>query len=230
MQVFVHEKYWEGCNGLEVTDEMRVTIAGHACLMLLGFDEWCFDNLQTVLIYPDEYFARETTHLPGGVVAESMSMRLGEAWERGPVILAWSSVLRDIHPPQSPRRGRRSGTGRGQNVVLHEFAHVLDMQDLDADGTPPLASAGQYDDWQEVMTAEYNRLLADTERGRPTLLDEYGTVNPAEFFAVATECFFELPVLMQRRHPRLYELFVGFYRQDPARRMATVSRGIEDEG
>ena len=208
VQIFVNEKYWEGCRGLTVTDEMRITIAGFACLLLLGFHNDCFDRLQTLLVYPDEYFARQTTHKPGGVVSESMSMRLGEAWQRGPVILAWSSIQRDIQHPQS-----------GHNVVLHEFAHVLDMRNLDIDGTPPLDDTGQYQNWHEVMTAEHQRLIDDAQQGRATLIDQYGATSPAEFFAVATECFFELPNQLQNEHQRLYGVLQGFYRQNPAARM-----------
>ena len=136
-----------------------------------------------------------------------MSMRLGEAWQQGPVILAWSSIQRDIQHPQS-----------GHNVVLHEFAHVLDMRSLDVDGTPPLENAGQYRHWHAVMTAEHQRLIDDAQQGRATLIDQYGASSPAEFFAVATECFFELPAQLQNEHRRLYDILQDFYQQNPAAR------------
>ena len=207
LQIVVAEKYWEGCNGLEITDEIRVTIAAQACLLVLGFENEFFDRVQTILVYPDQYVATEMTRQPGGVVTETMSPRLGEAWYGGPVILSWPSVLAG---------GRNPGDGR--NVVLHEFAHVLDMQDHDINGTPPLSSSDQYQAWHEVMTAEYNQLLRHSNQGRATLLDGYGTKDEAEFFAVATECFFEQPLPMTHRHPRLYELLREFYRQHPAAR------------
>ena len=205
IQVFVAEKYWEGCNGLEITDEIKVTIAGQACLLVLGLDGEYFDRLVTVLVYPSEYVATETTHGPGGVVTESTDPRLGETWHRGPVILSWPSVLAG---------GRVADDG--DNVVLHEFAHFLDTQDYGFDGTPPLEDSGQYRTWQEVMTAEYNQLVKRSRKGRPTLLDHYGAKNEAEFFAVATEHFFEQPIDMQTLHPQLYETLRLFYRQDPA--------------
>lgn len=204
-QVLVGEKYWEGCSGLQVTDEIRVTIAAQAALLLLGWNDRYFDHLKSILVYPHTYLVPDSTHLPGGVVLESTDMRLGEAWYGGPVILSWSNVNRAGHPGQE-----------GRNVVLHEFAHVLDQSDEFYDGTPELESAEQYDTWRDVMTAEFQTLRRAARRGRPTLLDKYGAENEAEFFAVATECFFEQPAALSRRHERLYNLLCGFYRQDPA--------------
>ncbi len=214
-QIIVAEKYWEGCQGLRMTDEIRVTVAAQASFLLLGFDEFYFDRLLSILVYPDEYVAPETIHRPGGVVIEMASPRLGEAWHGGPVILSWPDVL---HGGQI--------LDDGENVVFHEFAHVLDMLDLDgADGTPPLESGEQYRTWDEVMSAEYTRLVRKAEHGRPTLLDHYGATSEAEFFAVATECFFEESRDLLVEHPRLYEVLKAFYRQDPAgRRQAEDGR------
>lgn len=209
VQFFVAEKYWEGCRGLQMTDEIKITIAGQACLMLLGFDGECFDRLLTVLVYPDEYVVQETSYEPSGVVTESRSPRLGEAWHTGPVVLSWKDARRDARHPQ-----------RGHNVILHEFAHVLDMQDQVFDGTPPLENRDAYRTWQDVMTSEYKQLLRQIEAARPTFLDGYGATNEAEFFAVATESFFCRPESMAARSPRLYDLLKNFYRQDPARRVA----------
>ena len=205
VQVFVAEKYWEGCNGLEMTDEIRVTVAGQACMLVLGFDEECFDRLLSVLVYPTEYFAPEKEHRGGGVVLEGYSLRLGEAWHSGPVILSWPDVLAGARLPHD-----------GRNVVYHEFAHVLDMVDNSFDGTPRLGSAVQYRVWREVMTADFQKLVRQIERGQPTLLDQYGATNEAEFFAVCTESFFEQPRQLAAEHPRLYKLFCDYYRQDPA--------------
>lgn len=210
VQVFVAEKYWEGCLGLEMTDEVKVTIAAQAGRLVLGMDGEHFDRVLTVLVYPSDYYAQERRPGPAGTVIEGPEHRLGEAWHQGPVILSWPSVL---------AAGRRRN--RGQNVVLHEFAHVLDMLDHGIDGVPPLDSAEQYRTWDEVMRAEYEKLARRAEQGRATLLDHYGAVNEAEFFAVATECFFEQPVEMAERHPRLYEVLRGFYHQDPAARLVT---------
>jgi Mlc titration factor MtfA (ptsG expression regulator) len=202
VQVFVAEKKWEGCGGLVMTDEIRVTIAAQACLLVLGLDYGCYDRVLSVLVYPHAY--RGTLHEEQGLRDPG---RLGEAWYRGPVVLAWDRVLHDGRHPDE-----------GHNVVFHEFAHQLDMLDGVIDGTPPLKDAEQARRWHDVMTAEYQRLVAASELGRATLLDHYGAASEGEFFAVCTECFFDLPVEMRRRHPRLYELFLEFYRQDSAER------------
>ena len=207
LQIVVAEKNWEGCNGLTMTDEIKVTIAGLACLLAIGFDAEYFDRLQTVLVYPNTYLAKEVTHGPGGLVSEGEVPRLGETWHAGPVILTWDSVL--------------SG-GRcldGHNVVLHEFAHYLDMQSDIFDGTPPLEESTQYRTWNDVMSTEYHKLVRQAQAGEHTLLDHYGATSVAEFFAVATESFFETPQQMDEQHPQLYELLKTFYKQDPAVRL-----------
>lgn len=209
IQIFVAEKYWEGCRGQEISDEVRVTIAAQAGRLVLGMESEYFERVKTILVYPADYFAQERRPGPAGTVIEGPEHRLGEAWHQGPVILSWPSVLAAGRP-----------RNRGQNVVLHEFAHVLDMLDHGIDGVPPLDSAEQYRTWDEVMRAEYEKLALRAEQGRPTLLDHYGAVNEAEFFAVATECFFERPVELAERQPRLYDVLRGFYHQDPAARLA----------
>jgi MtfA peptidase len=141
----------------------------------------------------------------GGIVIEEDSARLGEAWYRGPVILSWTEAL------ASARR-----ENHGRNVVFHEFAHQLDMLNgRFVDGTPPMESTKQLRRWTETMKQEYERLVADCEHGRPTVFDYYGATSIVEFFAVATEAFFERSSAMQARHPALYETFQEFYRQDP---------------
>jgi Mlc titration factor MtfA (ptsG expression regulator) len=204
LRVFIAEKTWEGCGGLTITDEIKVTIAAQACLLVLGLDDFYFERVRTVLVYPHGYLAPPEPEGEPGIVDEADSVRLGEAHYRGPVVLSWSDALAG---------GKTHRDGR--NLVFHEFAHELDMLDGAADGIPPL-SADRLARWHEVMAAEYDRLVRDVERGRPTLLDDYGTTNDAEFFAVATECFFERPVLLQRRHPQLYDVLRDFYRQNPA--------------
>jgi len=203
--VFLAEKDFEGCNGLEVTDEIRVTIAAQACLLLLHRDTDYYPTLRSILVYPGAYLARVTEPVGHGVVREGVSVRLGESWRQGSVILSWDDVLRgaaDIHD--------------GQNVVLHEFAHQLDQEEGSADGAPVLPKRSLYVAWARVLGAEYTRLLKDAGRGHKTVLNKYGAVNPAEFFAVATECFFEKAHQLKRKHPELYEELRLFYRQDPA--------------
>jgi hypothetical protein len=203
LRVFVAEKNWEGCGGLVMTAEIKVTIAALACLMALGLDRDCFARVLSILVYPSEYKVPvQRSH--GPLIVEGHDQRLGEAWYRGPVILSWDDVLWDARHP-----------GEGGNLVFHEFAHQLDMLDRESDGTPPLGTRDQYRRWREVMTAEYDQLIADARAGRQTLLDPYGTTNEAEFFAVVTECFFDLPAPLRAEHPRLYQLLREYYRQNP---------------
>jgi len=205
LRILVAEKNWEGCNGLVLTDEIKVTVAAEAALLLLGFENEYFDMVLSILVYPEAYVAHGHEFAAGGLVVEGDSDREGEAWYRGPVILSWPDVL----------AGARHLAG-GNNLVLHEFAHQLDMQNGRlADGIPPMRSAEQYRHWTQVCTREYERLVFDCEHGRRTLLDCYGATNPAEFFAVATECFFEYPAAMRRWYPELHEAFVGYFGRDP---------------
>ncbi|MFN0198467.1 MAG: zinc-dependent peptidase [Planctomycetaceae bacterium] len=208
VRVFVAEKNWEGCLGLRLTDEIRVTIAAQACLLLLGFDDEYFDHVLSILVYPTAYVAPDKTITKGGIEIEERSNRMGEAWFQGPVILSWIDAA---------AAGR--GEAKGHNVVMHEFAHQLDMLNGQSiDGTPPLSSTAQYDRWQEVVHREYDRLVNDCRYRRWTVLDCYGSSDIGEFFAVATESFFEQPDELEEERPDLYAVLQAFYRQDPARR------------
>ena len=205
IQVFLPEKSFEGCGGLELTDEIRVTIAAHACLLLLHQEEPSYyPDLDSILVYPSAYVAKAVRH-EGGVVIESEDARLGESWQRGTVVLAWDHVLHDA-------RAFRDG----HNVALHEFAHQLDGEDGDMDGAPHLPARARYAAWARVLGDEYAELTARVHRARSSDLDPYGATNPAEFFAVVTESFFERPLAMKERHPELYAELAAFYRQDPA--------------
>jgi MtfA peptidase len=206
LRVFIAEKYWEGCNGLELTDEMKVTIAAQACLLTLHIKHDYYRRVKTILVYPDAFVVPRRTAGLNGIVSEG-GVNSGEAWFRGPVILAWDDVLAG---------GRHMADGR--NLVLHEFAHALDMMDGLVDGTPPLKTKKDVEEWRAVMTQEYRRLIEYSQEGRPTLLRSYGATNVAEFFAVATECFFEQGRLMQEHHPRLYQVLRDYYGQNPASR------------
>jgi Mlc titration factor MtfA (ptsG expression regulator) len=209
LRVLVAEKNWEGCGGLQINDEIKVTIAAQASLLLLGFQDEYFDNVLSILAYPDAYVAPGQTISKGGLVLQGDSGREGEAWYRGPVILSWADALAG---------GREEHDG--DNLVLHEFAHQLDMLGgRVADGTPPMPTRAQHDRWQMVTRAEYDRLVHDCHHGRRVLLDCYGTTDMSEFFAVATECFFERPREMSRLHPQLYAVLRDFYRQDPGSRV-----------
>jgi MtfA peptidase len=205
IQIFLAEKTFEGCGGLVLTDEMKVTIAAQACLLLLHRQTDIYPRLITILVYPSAYLAKGVKPIGGPIVLEGESARLGESWTSGVVVLSWNDVqagASDIHD--------------GQNLVLHEFAHQLDREDGAINGTPLLEHRSQYLAWARVLNAEYERLQRDSRLGRSTVLDDYGATDPAEFFAVATECFFEKPRVLRKRHPALYEELKSFYRQDPA--------------
>lgn len=211
-RVIVAEKSWEGAGGLILTDEIKVTIAAQSALLLLGLTNHDFyPNVHAIIVYPAAYRVRHEEMRPGGVIHRKRTTHLGEAWGygQGPVIVSWADALHGAENPED-----------AQNVVLHEFAHKLDMRDGDADGVPPLPGGpSQYDSWAEVMQAEYNRLVDEAADGDADILDDYGAENPAEFFAVATETFFEKPRQLRRKRPRLYEVLKRYYNQDPAARL-----------
>ena len=218
VQVFVAEKRWEGCDGLEVTDEVKVAIAAGACMLLLGLEHDLYPNVTTILVYPSDYEAVWDRPGYGEIVPEEPTPRLGEAHYRGPIVLSWDSVRHDLGHPRD-----------GHNLVYHEFAHKLDMLDGLIDGTPPMKGGERYIGWVKVMAAEYERLCDRLDEGRVTLLDEYGATNIAEFFAVATEVFFEKPKKMQRAHAGLYAVLRDFYEQDPAERMRSRTKRLDPD-
>jgi Mlc titration factor MtfA (ptsG expression regulator) len=210
-QVFIAEKHWEGCGGLELTDEMRVTIAAQACLLILELPHRMYRDVESILVYPS---AVQRPESPQGVFVRSRDLvasgpvaLLGEAHHGGPVVLAWDRVLRDAQRPQD-----------GHNLVYHEFAHKLDMLDGSADGTPPLSTRAELTAWAKACEEAFLALKADAAAGADTLLDTYGATNEAEFFAVATEHFFDRPRSLAQQLPELYRVLAGFYRQDPAAR------------
>jgi Mlc titration factor MtfA (ptsG expression regulator) len=203
IRIFVAEKNFEGCGGLELTEEMKVTVAAQACLLLLHRDTDIYPDLESILIYPHAYRVRGKER-DGDVVIEGDSVRLGESWTRGAIVLAWDHVASATHH-----------IAAGQNVVLHEFAHQLDAEDGAMDGTPGLSSRARYATWAHVLGDEQKELSARLLAGRESDIDAYGATNPAEFFAVITEMFFERPGPMRKHHPELYRELVAFYRQDP---------------
>lgn len=208
IQVFLHEKRFEGCAGVEITEEIRLTVAAQACLLLLRRATNYFPTLRTILIYPYHYRAKTFRHIGGGAVVESYETRLGESWSRGEIVLSWDNV-----------RHGAANMEDGLNVVLHEFAHQLDEEIGGTDGAPLLPDPVMYEDWARVLGREYEQLCEQIDRRRATFLNDYGATNPAEFFAVVTETFFEKPKPLKRIHPELYEQFKLFYQQDPAERL-----------
>lgn len=204
IQVFLAEKTFEGCGGLEITDEIRLTIAAQACLLLLHREPHYYPRLVSILVYPHAYVAQAKERLPGGIVREAPSGRLGESWVEDIVVLAWDAV-----------RSGASDANDGHNVVLHEFAHQLDQEDGTSNGAPILEHRSQYVAWARILGDEFTALRAAAEHGQRTDIDAYGATNPAEFFAVVTEAFFERPAALRSKHPALYDELKLFYRQDP---------------
>lgn len=204
IQIFLAEKSFEGCGGLALTDAIKLTIAAQACLLLLHRDTDVYPGVDTILVYPRAYRA-STRERDGQVVREGEQTRLGESWTRGVVVLAWDHVQSGAAAPAD-----------GQNVVLHEFAHQLDGENVAMDGAPALGTRARYNAWAQVLGAEFAELARTLHAGRRSEIDAYGATNPAEFFAVLTEMFFEKPRALQRRHPELYAELAAFYRQDPA--------------
>jgi Mlc titration factor MtfA (ptsG expression regulator) len=204
VQVFVAEKHWEGCGGLELTEEMQVTIAAQACVLVLGRDDELFGDVLSILVYPSTVVTPVRRlgffEQPRAPVGHGSTI-IGEAMLGGPVVLAWDAVLAG---------GREEIAG---NVVLHELAHKLDMASGRIDGTPPLRTKAERERWARVCTAAYNRQRAFVDAGWPTLLDPYAATNEAEFFAVATEAYFTRPYELAWEYPEVFRLLADFYRQ-----------------
>jgi Mlc titration factor MtfA (ptsG expression regulator) len=204
IQVLLAEKHFEGCGGLIMTDEVRVTIAAQAGILLLNRKPRYYPGLDSILVYPSTFLSDTIQYLGDHVYIEEQAAHLGESWRRGALVLAWDSV----------KRGGMD-VSDGQNVVFHEFAHQLDQEDGAADGAPILERSSLYTAWARILHKEYERLQSTVRIGLETVMDEYGATNPAEFFAVATETFFEKPHAMKRRYPELYEVLKGYYQVNP---------------
>ena len=216
LRVIIAEKDWEGCNGLELTDEIMVVIAAQAALLLLEIEHDHYRRVRSILVYPTAYGENAPRRGQGGIVGDGQR-NLGEAWYRGPVILSWDSAVHGAVDPKD-----------GHNLVWHEFAHKLDMMDGYIDGTPPLLRKEDYKLWTRIMTAEFENLKG--RGGRRAVLDRYGATNEAEFFAVATESFFEKSLQMEKKHPELYDLLRTYYRQDPAGRLRKAAAAAKARG
>ena len=202
--IFIAEKSFEGCGGQVIDDEVRVTIAGQACLLLLHRKTDIYPRLDVILVYPSAV-AVEREENNGFIVNAGRRVHLGESWTRGLVILSWDHVLSGARNPDD-----------GDNVTLHELAHQLDSEGGTMDGTPRLSKRARYVSWGAVLSEEYTTLRAKIQHGRRSDIDAYGATNEAEFFAVITEMFFEKPKSMRRHHPELYAELATYFRQDPA--------------
>ncbi len=202
VNIFLNEKEFEGCGGLTITDEVRVTIAGEACLLLLNRNLTdCFPDLQTILVYPTAYVAAGSDIIGGRRVENAVTARAGESWQNGAVVLAWDHVKHGV-----------INYDDGHNVVLHEFGHQLDQESGVANGAPPLKT---YHTWAQVMGHNFEDLCEKVEEKKKDVIDAYGATNPAEFFAVSTETFFEQPEKLKRDHPDLFEQLLKFYKVNP---------------
>ena len=202
-QIIMAEKNWEGCGGLELTEEMKVSVSAQAAILLLNRKTKYFPVVDSILIYPSAYKGKSQSKMGYNVPEEQV--RLGESWTQGTVVLAWDHVCQQA-----------GDLSIGRNVVLHEFAHQLDQEDGQGDGTPVLDKWSSYKTWARILGREYTTLREKVMRHQSDVIDAYGATNPAEFFAVATESFFDRSQKMKKSHPELYEEFKEYYKLDPA--------------
>lgn len=204
IQIFIDEKNFIGCDGLEINDEVKVTIAAQACLLLLNRKTDFYPKLKQILVYPDAFIVSNQQQDTNGVVWEQRNILAGESWEQGKVILSWKNTLDGAANPHD-----------GNNVVIHEFAHQLDQEDGHANGAPILQHSADYLTWSTVLSQTFAELEESAALGRPSLFNYYGATNPAEFFAVITEVFFEKPEALYQQYPNLYREISHFYQIDP---------------
>ena len=207
IQVFIAEKPFTGCAGQEINDEVRVTIAAQACLLILNRKSDYFPNLHQILVYPGAFVVERFQPVAGNPVLQSYATQTltGESWTHGRIVISWEDALEGAAIPDD-----------GRNVVIHEFAHQLDQQKGYANGAPWLGSRHRYPRWSQVLSEEFARLQQSTFTGELSLFNPYGATNPAEFFAVISEVFFEQPREMASLHPALYAELRSLYRVDPA--------------
>lgn len=204
MQVFLAEKAFIGCNGLSISDEIRVTIAAHACLLIVNRPSSYYPKLRQILVYPDSFVVQRDHVDHIGLAHRTREVLAGESWSEGQVILSWQDTLAGA-----------AVVDDGQNVAIHEFAHQLDQETGSANGAPMLKRRAQYQRWSHVLGTEFATLQARVALGAPSLFSDYGATDPGEFFAVISEVFFEQPGAMAEEHPALYRELSQFYQLDP---------------
>ena len=206
LRCFVAERSWEPCGGLELTEPMCAVIAAQASILTLGRSVDAFDHVRSILVYPNVFHVPDVYEDEAGVVTEELDEREGEAWQWGTVVLSWQDVLRDAR------------TLNGRNLVLHELAHQLDLLDVLQQAYPESTGGGdRHQRWIETFLDAYDSFAERVDRGRRVkALDAYGAEDEAEFFAVATESFFERGAYLKRHQPDLYEVLAAYYAQDPA--------------
>jgi MtfA peptidase len=201
---FLDRKNIIGCAGLQITDEIRLTIAAHACLLLLNRPSNEYAELRRILVYPSSFLVEHDVADDAGIVSAGRHVLSGESWSNGKVILAWDNVAHGVHDFSD-----------GYNVVLHEFAHQLDHQSGVTNGAPLLHSRSAYQNWTRVFSEEFTQLQHASDSQINTLIDQYGATDPAEFFAVVTETFYEKPQQLANHHPELFEQLKTYYHVDP---------------
>ena len=206
--VFLAEKQLTPVRGLVLSDDDRIEIALQACLPILELGLDWYDGWVGIVVHPSDFRVQRAETGADGVVHEWDDELAGESWPGGPVVLSWEAL-----------DDSGSVAAGGANVVIHEFAHKLDMMAGDADGVPPLPSREARERWIAVLDAEFERFCHAVDAGEEIFLDPYAAESEAEFFAVASEAFFESPNALRRGYPKLYDLFMGFYRQDPSKRL-----------
>jgi len=204
IQVFLAEKQFVGCNGVVITDEIRVTIAAQACLLLLNRKTDYYPKLITILVYPRAFIKEQQSAGADGVHFSHRVAMTGESWDYGKIVLSWQDTLDGAEIPDD-----------GRNVVIHEFAHQLDQEGGQANGAPILGKGQSYQSWSEVFSAQFEQLQHQALTGSPSLFDYYGATNPAEFFAVASEVFFEQSSQLCQEYPSLYQQLRQYYQVDP---------------
>ena len=203
INAFLNQVEFIGCNGLEVNEEMQLSIAAQACLLVVNSDTW-YEHLRTILIYPGAFKSQRTEH-KGYVATERETVRMGESWSRGPVVLSWA------HTKQGAINDKD-----GHNVVFHEFAHQIDDLSGHTDGVPNLSRSQNFADWERVFVKAYESHVQHVQAGSKTVFDAYGADGPEEFFAVAVEVFFERPVALKHEAPAVYEQLAMLFRLEPS--------------
>jgi MtfA peptidase len=205
ISVLMHEKNFEGCGGFKLTETEQVIISAYAGLLIIGEPSGYYPSLRTILVYPENYMAPVHEEEESGIMTEGVEPRSGESWDLGTIVLSWDDIQNDLDNSFS-----------GSNLILHEFSHQLDVQYGMTAGIDENGRVRTKNEWNDTLSKHYLGLKRDIARGRVHLIDSYGATNPAEFFAVTTETFYEDGYRLYREYPKLYELFKSFYNFDPA--------------
>lgn len=200
----MNEKLFEGCNGLQLTERHKIVIAAYACLPILEEPSDYYRDLQAILLYPDDYIATVHEEDEAGVITSGTEARKGESWDTGNVILSWRDIEDNLY--HSPGK---------QNLILHEFAHQLDQHYGLTAGVSDTGEVYRDNEWNRILANSYSEMNKKIRRNNKTVLDHYGATDPAEFFSVSTETFFEKPAGLKGEYPALYNALADFYRLDP---------------